>query len=99
MLKKGLIALFLSVVFVILTGIITLSVMDLTGYGDGDCGWLAVWLCGAFLPVLFFLPFIIAAQKKKKEIGDFILFGICSGGIGFVIISVILLIIVPQLCS
>ncbi|ATN04390.1 hypothetical protein CRN76_02685 [Chryseobacterium indologenes] len=99
MLKKGLIALLLSLVSVILTGIITLSVMDCIGYGDGDCGWLAVWLCGAFLPVLFFLPFIIAAQKKKDAIGDFTLFSMYSGGIGFIIISVILLIIVPRLCS
>lgn len=99
MLKKILIALFSSVFSVILIGIITLSVMDSTGYGDGDCGWLAVWLCGAFLPILFFLPFIITAQKNKKTISDFTVFCIYSDGIGFIIISVILLIIVPWLCS
>jgi len=97
--KKGLIAFFSSVFSVILTGIITLSVLDLTRYSHGDCGWLAVWLCGAFFPILFFLPFIIAAQKKKKTISDFTLFCIYSGCIGFIIISVILLIIVPWLCS
>ena len=99
MIKKVLIALLSSVLSVIIIGIITLSVMDSAGYGDGDCGWLAVWLCGAFLPILFFLPFIIAAQKNKKAIGDFTLFCVYSDGMGFIIISVILFIIVPQLCS
>ncbi|WP_156173286.1 hypothetical protein [Chryseobacterium gallinarum] len=99
MLKKILIALFSSIFSVILTGIITLGILDLTRYSHGDCGWIAVWLCGAFLPILFFLPFIIADRRQKKTIDDFMLFCVYSGCTVFIIISVILLILVPQICS
>nr|WP_315028935.1 hypothetical protein [uncultured Chryseobacterium sp.] len=99
MVKKVLIALFSALFSVILMGIITLSVLDLTGYGQGDCGWIAVWLCGGFFPILFFMPFIIEAISKKKTLKDFVLFCTYSGCISFMIISVILLILVPIICS